>query len=105
MDKTTKVQDMVDAIATEIEIVTNPLSVQTTLVDGIKGVAVHGGLVRISFFEAVFDTMAEGEGAGVMKGRHVVNIAMDSAALDSVLDLLTKVNVDIKAMKGEVVGG
>ncbi len=83
-------------VGADMQHVTTPLDAKTIIVDGVKGVAVTRGLVRISFTENVLDTSG-GEGQGQIKGRHVLNIAAEHNSFIAIMELLQKVLDRVKS--------
>lgn len=73
-----------------VDIQTTPMSAPTIYVDGIKGVVVQAGVIKISFFEQVIDT----DNAGKILGRHVVTLAMPNEQLAPIAKLLRRVADD-----------
>jgi hypothetical protein len=82
----------------DIDYVTSPLDARTLFVDGIKGVAVLNGIVRISFVENVLDTQVQGDDKSI-KARHVVTLATSISSLGGFLELLNKVHADVKGQQ------
>ena len=76
----------VEINAADIEVPTTPGEVETYLVDGIKGVAIVNGVARINFIETYLDSLES-----VVKGRHVVTLAIPMDTLAAILELLNNV--------------
>lgn len=90
----------VEPIAVTQNFVTTPDQATTFFADGVKGVSVSQGIVKISFFEQFVDTSADtatpSDGVATsMKARHVANIVLEHQSFLSVLDLLNMVRDDL----------
>jgi len=93
----------VEPIAVTQNFVTTPEQARTFFADGVKGVSVSQGIVKISFFEQFVDTSDDSTppSEGVpkpMKARHNANIVLEHQAFLSVLDLLNMVRDDLLKM-------
>lgn len=87
----------IDLVGREVSCNTTPLDVETLTIDGIKGVAVTPNSVRLSFIENVLDTNAAKGTIESIKGRHVVNLAMDHTGFVAIMALLNRVLADMQA--------
>jgi len=89
-----------DLVPIKQTFVTTPDQARTYFADGIKGISVSQGVIKISFFEQFVNTDNEipypPDGSPpVMKARHVANIVLEQQSFFAVLDMLNMVRADL----------